>query len=154
MDAYFAEGIPFHLATKEFFELARAHLTPNGLIAANIVGALEGSESKLFRALYKTYGQVFSGLYPFPVAYMPQRDGDGVRTIILVATARAGMTRAQIIEAGLKLKRSKKVTFPLYDTFVADHYDRPIATSDVPVLTDDYAPVDILPVYGWEPQRR
>src|SRR3990172_4770485 len=68
MDAYFAEGIPFHLATKEFFELARAHLTPNGLIAANIVGALEGSESKLFRALYKTYGQVFSGLYPFPVA--------------------------------------------------------------------------------------
>ena len=154
MDAYFAEGIPFHLATKEFFELARAHLTPNGLIAANIVGALEGSESKLFRALYKTYGQVFSGLYPFPVAYMPQRDGDGVRTIILVATARSGMTRAQIIEAGLKLKRGKKVTFPLYDTFVTDHYDRPIPTSDVPILTDDYAPVDILPVYGWEPERR
>ncbi|MBI3975829.1 MAG: fused MFS/spermidine synthase [Armatimonadetes bacterium] len=154
MDAYFAEGIPFHLATREFFELARAHLTPGGLIAANIVGALDGRESKLFRALYRTYGQVFPGLYAFPVAFLPDREASGVRTIILVAAPKAGMTRAQVVEAGVKLKRTKKVTFPLYDRFVADLYDRPVPTSDVPILTDDYAPVDILPVYGWEPERR
>lgn len=154
MDAYFAEGIPFHLATREFFELARTHLTAGGVIAANIVGALEGRESKLFRALYRTYGQVFPGLYPFPVAYLPAREVAAVRTIILVATARSGLTRAQIIETGVKLKKSRKVRFPLYDTFVSDYYDRQIPTSDVPVLTDDYAPVDILPVYGWEPERR
>ncbi|MDQ7851196.1 MAG: fused MFS/spermidine synthase [Armatimonadota bacterium] len=153
MDAYYAEGIPFHLATREFFELARSRLTPQGLIAANIVGALEGGESKLFRALYKTYGQVFAGLYPFPVAYTPQRDGTAVRTIILLATPRSGLTRPQILQAVLQLRRSRKVTLPLH-TFVDDYYDRPIPTSDVPVLTDDYAPVDILPVWGWEPERR
>jgi hypothetical protein len=44
------------------------------------------------------------------------------------------------------------VTLPL-DKYAGDFYDRPIDTGDVPVLTDDYAPVDILPVYGWEPER-
>lgn len=154
MDAYFAEGIPFHLATREFFELARAHLNPGGLITANIIGALDGRESKLFRALYKTYGQVFPGLYPFPVVFVPDRDTTVVRTIILVAGPKAGITRAQVIETGLRLKRTRKVKFPLFDTFVVNYYDRPIPTGDVPVLTDDYAPVDILPVYGWEPERR
>ncbi len=154
LDAYFAEGIPFHLATREFFELARAHLTPGGLIAANIVGAVEGKESKLFRALYRTYGQVFPGLYAFPLEYGRDREAGTVRTNILVASPRAGVTRAQVIETGLKLKREKKVTFTLFDRFVGDLYDKPIPTSDVPILTDDYAPVDILPVYGWEPERR
>jgi hypothetical protein len=59
-----------------------------------------------------------------------------------------------VIETGLRLKRTRKVKFPLFDTFVVDYYDRPIPTGDVPILTDDYAPVDILPVYGWEPERR
>jgi len=154
LDAYYAEGIPFHLVTREFLELARSRLTSQGIVAANIIGALDGRESKLFRAIYNTYGQVFPGLYPFPVAFLPQRDAESVRTIILVAGPRAGIARAQIVERGRQLKREGKVRFPLYDTFVADYYDRVIATADVPVLTDDYAPVDILPVYGWEPERR
>ncbi|MDQ7829600.1 MAG: fused MFS/spermidine synthase [Armatimonadota bacterium] len=154
MDAYHHDGIPFHLVTREFFELARTRLTPSGVIAANIVGALEGRESKLFRAIYKTYGQVFPGLYPFPVNYLPERDGETVRTIILIATARTGLTRAQLTEGARTLRRRRFITFPLFDRFVANLYDRPIPTSDVPVLTDDYAPVDILPVYGWEPEQR
>jgi hypothetical protein len=44
------------------------------------------------------------------------------------------------------------VTLPL-DRYARDYHDGQIATDDVPVLTDNYAPVDILPVYGWEPER-
>src|SRR3990170_979074 len=154
MDAYLAEGIPFHLATREFFELARAHLTPRGLIAANIVGMLEGPNSNLFRALYRTYGEVFPGLYVFPVAYLPRRNAEEVRTIVLMATSQVGLTPKQLATAAQKLRQSGRIRFPQYDAFVADYYAPGVPTADVPLLTDDYGPVDILPVFGWEPERR
>ena len=154
VDAYFAEGIPFHLATREFFQLVRAHLRPGGIVAANIVGALEGQESTLFRALYNTYDQVFPGLYLFPVGYLPERRGSRVRTIVLLGAPEDGLGRAELRARVRRLRADGAVRAPSLEAYVANFYDRPIVVGDVPVLTDDYAPVDILPVYGWEPERR
>ena len=86
LDAYFAEGIPFHLATKEFLEIVRDHLAPGGVVVSNIIGAMEGANSYLFRALYRTYNALFPGLYPFPVAFGLARIATENRTIILVST--------------------------------------------------------------------
>jgi spermidine synthase len=152
LDAYFAEGIPFHLATREFLELVRDHLNPGGIVVSNIIGAISGSNSRLYRALHKTYGAVFPGLYPFPVAFSIGHDPSETRTIILIATGRAGVSAGEILAAAKRLRAEHRVTLPL-DKYAGDFYDRPIDTGDVPVLTDDYAPVDILPVYGWEPER-
>jgi spermidine synthase len=152
LDAYFAEGIPFHLATREFLEIVRDHLTPGGLVASNIIGALDGNNSRLYRALHKTYGTVFPGLYPFPVAFGLARNPSETRTIILVATARPGLRSGEILAAAQRLRAEKRVTLPL-DRYARDYYDGTLATDDVPLLTDNYAPVDILPVYGWEPER-
>ena len=77
-----------------------------------------------------------------------------MRTIVLMATPKPGATRQQIVGTALALQRSGRTTLPHLDRFAGDYYDRPIPTQDVPILTDDYAPVDILPVYGWEPARR
>ncbi len=152
LDAYFAEGIPFHLATKEFLELARDHLTPGGIVVSNIIGALDGPQSKLYRALHKTYGSVFAGLYPFPVAFGLARNPTEMRTIILIATGKAGMKADEVLAAAKRLRAERKVTLPL-DGYAKDFYEKPVPTDDVPLLTDNYAPVDILPVYGWEPER-
>lgn len=152
LDAYFAEGIPFHLATREFLELTRDRLAPGGIVVSNIIGALDGPQSRLFRALYKTYGRVFPGLYPFPTAFGVGRNPAETRTIILVATGRAGIRSEEILATAQQLRASGRVRLPL-DRYARDHYDRRIPTDDVPLLTDDYAPVDILPVYGWEPER-
>ncbi len=152
LDAYFAEGIPFHLATKEFLELARDHLNPSGIIVSNIIGAMAGANSRLYRALHKTYGAVFPGLYPFPTAFSIGHDPAETRTIILIATGKPGMRAEEIQAAAKRLRAEHKVTLPL-DKYALDFYGRPIPIDDVPLLTDDYAPVDILPVYGWEPER-
>lgn len=154
MDAYVAEGIPFHLATREFMEIARAHLRPGGLIAAHIIGALEGEDSGLFRSLYRTYGQVFPGVYVFPVDFRPAGQAARVRSIILMATSKTGMTRARLVRAGRELRGSRVAQVVQVDALIADSYDRPIPIGDVPVLTDDYAPVDVLPVIGWQPASR
>lgn len=152
LDAYFAEGIPFHLATREFLETIRSRLAPGGIVVSNIIGALEGPQSRLFRALYKTYGRVFPGLYPFPTAFGLARNATETRTIILVASTRAGMAGDEIMAIAKRLRAEGRVRLPL-DRYAKDFYESKVSTDDVPVFTDDYAPVDILPVYGWEPER-
>ncbi len=46
VDAYRQPYIPFHMATKEFFDLSRAHLAPGGVFALN-VGATAQAEDLL-----------------------------------------------------------------------------------------------------------
>lgn len=154
MDAYFAEGIPFHLVTREFFGQLKAKLAPGGTAVANIVGALGGSNSKLFRAIYKTYATEFVGRALFAVGYSVGKEEDVTRTILLFATDRPGITPEMLATKLQVLLAARRLSEPVTKSFLHDYYDRPVATADVPVLTDDYAPVDLLPVYGWEPERR
>jgi predicted membrane-bound spermidine synthase len=51
IDAFYADSIPFHLATHEFLELVRERLSPGGVVVVNIIGAVTGDESKLLRSL-------------------------------------------------------------------------------------------------------
>jgi len=155
MDAYNAEGLPFHLATREFLQLTKSKLAPGGVIAAHIVGFLEGSNSKLFRALFKTYASEFSGLYPFAVSVSVRQDEQEVRSIILIATSKGGVAKKDMIGILGRLRREKKASPVLQANYLDDLYQKPIPTSDVPIITDDYPwRVDTLPVWGWEPERR
>ncbi len=153
LDAYFADSIPFHLTTVEFVRLVRSRLAPQGVVVSNIIGALDGPRSALFRAMYKTFAQVFAGLYPFPTAFRPYLDADTIRNILLVATAEAGLDRDQVLARARQV--APRVTYRDFVRYASDYYDSPIPTADVPLLTDDYAPVDtLLPVWGWTPPRR
>jgi predicted O-methyltransferase YrrM len=57
VDVYRQPYIPFYLATREFFELVRDHLTPGGMVVVN-VGHPEG-QSELEEVLSATMGAVF-----------------------------------------------------------------------------------------------
>ncbi len=58
IDAFYADAIPFHLATREFLQLVRERLAPGGVVVVNVIGSVTGSESKLLRSLTKTYAVV------------------------------------------------------------------------------------------------
>ena len=154
MDAYHAEGVPFHLVTQEFFRQVKAKLAPGGIVAANIVGFLAGPESKLFKAIYKTYAVEFTGLYLFPVQIQYYPDEEEVRTIILFSGAKPGLTKRDLIGAMGKLRAGKKIPPALHADFLGDFYEKPVSTADVPVMTDDRSFTDILPVWGWDPERK
>ncbi|HVH31837.1 MAG TPA: fused MFS/spermidine synthase [bacterium] len=152
LDAYFAESIPFHLTTSEFVHLAHSHLAPGGIIVSNLIGALEGPQSALFRAMYKTFATAFGGLYPFPTGFQPSRDVETLRNIILVASDQRGLTRWEILSKARQV--APRVTFREFRTYAGDYYDGEILNADVPVLTDDYAPVDtLLPIRNWTPRK-
>ena len=67
IDAFYSDSIPFHLATREFLELARSRLAPGGTVSTNIIGAVRGPESRLFRSMLRTYRAVFPTVAIHPV---------------------------------------------------------------------------------------
>ncbi|MDR7463800.1 MAG: fused MFS/spermidine synthase [Armatimonadota bacterium] len=140
LDAYLIDTIPFHLATREFFELAATRLAPGGVVASNVIGALEGGSSRLFRAIYKTFRAVFPTVYVFPVGYGGLGSPELLRNIIIVGTAEPPLSPQQV------LGRARVVSAHVEGLAeaAAALYTAPIRTDDVPLLTDDFAPVDAL----------
>jgi spermidine synthase len=141
LDAYLIDTIPFHLATQEFYRETAAHLTPGGAVASNVIGALRGRQSRLFRAIYKTFQSVFPVVYVFPVGGGPP---DNLKNIILVGTQEPGLGRSEILRRAREAARTGRVQITDFATDAATLYDTEISTYDVPLLTDNYAPTDIL----------
>lgn len=144
LDAYLIDTIPFHLATREFWETVRAHLTPDGVVAWNIIGALTGPRSPLFRAMYKTVQSVFPTVYVFPVDWGRYGGPDALRNIIVIGTMQPEWAPQEVAHAAARIRQVRGVTIEGFENAAADLYADPIPTNDVPVLSDDFAPVDTL----------
>jgi spermidine synthase len=145
LDAYLIDTIPFHLATREFFEAVRAHLTPDGVLASNVIGALDGPRSGFFRAVHKTLREVFPSVYVFPVDWGRYGGEDVLRNIIVVAAQTGPPASPRDVRgAAAAAKAQAGVSLPRFDEAAADLYTARLRDDDVPVLTDDYAPVEIL----------
>ncbi len=143
-DAYLIDTIPFHLATREFFTMVKARLAPGGVLAANIIGALDGPNSRLFRAIYKTVREVFPTVYVFPVNFGGYGDVASLRNIIIVATDSPALPSLEVLARAKALAGEGRVTVERFIVAAGDLYEKPISTADVPVLSDDFAPIDAL----------
>jgi len=145
LDAYLIDTIPFHLATREFFQAVRAHLVPDGVLASNVIGALGGPRSGFFRAVHKTLREVFPSVYVFPVDWGRYGGEDALRNIIMVGTQSGPpLGPREVRAAAAAAMASAGVSLPRFEEAAADLYAAPLAADDVPVLTDDYAPVELL----------
>lgn len=141
LDAYFADSIPFHLTTVEFLEELRSRLAPDGVAVANLIGAAEGPRSKLLRAMYRTYRQVFPQVYLLQV--LPE-DPREVQNVILLATARRPVLSPEELRARIAAWARQHPELEALAQAADLVYDRPIDVADVPVLRDAHAPVDAL----------
>lgn len=149
IDAYNSDAIPYHLTTLEFLSAVQSVLSKDGVLVSNIIGAVDGPESRLLRAMTRTFKQLFPEVYLFPVNGWSGPDDIYQRNIITIATLdpvrrdrafwqrRAEMLMASGIITENVVDYAKML---VDDTRImsADYF------RDVPVLTDDYAPVDIL----------
>ena len=144
IDAFYADSIPFHLATREFLQLVRQRLAPGGVVVVNIIGAITGEASKLLRSLTKTYKSSFSTVLLYPV-YNSAGDVNPTytRNVILVATDSAAPSTSFLRERWREIRKTTP-TAPKLDNAIARRWARPVRFDDVPVLTDDYAPTDAL----------
>lgn len=128
----FRLSIPAHLTTKEFFELGKSKLAPEGVFVANIVGSLDEKQPSFLFSEIKTFQSVFPNSYFFAVdsldAEYPQNvimvgyNGDAGRNLLTVDTDQPFLSTLE----------AKRIDLEQYDL------------SGHSVLTDDYAPVDYL----------
>jgi spermidine synthase len=142
LDAYFTDAMPFHLATREFFELAQRKLTPNGIVVANLISAVTGPSGKIVRSFARTQRQVFPQTYIFAARRPDNVSLNTIQNVIVVATR--DKQRVDIKEIVRRANSLNRGLFPepIQDIAVA-YYDGQLP-EDVPILTDDYAPTDNL----------
>ncbi|MDX6397303.1 MAG: hypothetical protein QOJ43_711 [Gaiellaceae bacterium] len=143
VDAFYSDAIPFHLATREFLELARSRLAPGGTVVTNIIGAVRGPDSRLFRSMLRTYRAVFPTVAIHPVLDAGGNDLEAIRNVILVAGESAAPSKEFLLERWRDVRR-RAPGAPDLAKAIRGRVDAPVSTEDVPVLTDDYAPTDAL----------
>lgn len=117
---------PFQLITLEALQKIENHLVDNGVVLVNIISAIEGSQGKFFRAEYATFKKVFPQVFVFPVQY--PNDGFRVQNILLVGVKSDATTRLEIDN-------------PDWQQYLQGQWVKPVPL-DLPILTDDFAPVD------------
>jgi spermidine synthase len=132
-------SVPFHLTTSEAFSRINACLKEHGVLIMNLISGIEGEHGKFLRAEVATLRGIFHGLQVFAVA----NPDDGAQVQNLIITAEKSAAKP-ISESGDAEE----------DYFYHHLWTRQIP-ADLPVLTDDYAPVEsyMLPVYiKWRKQ--
>lgn len=119
-------SIPYQLTTKEAVQKKYNILNENGVVILNIISAIEGEKGDFLKAEYLTYKNIFPQVYLFTVK--EKNDGRQRQNLILVA-----------------LKSDKKANTnsqdPELNSYLQNLWAKEINTN-LPVLTDDYAPVD------------
>ena len=126
IDAYHQPYIPFYLATKEFFELVRDHLAPDGVVALN-VATVPGDE-RLADALGTTLLTDFPSVWRWRALHFNQ---------LLLAFQRP-TTRAELSQRVARISPAAASLVPAFRSRLS-----PMTSTGDP-LTDDRAPVEWL----------
>lgn len=121
-------SLPFQLTTVEAAERLHERLAPNGVAIVNVIGSVTGEQGQFTRALYHTFRKVF----PQVALFLTRDDGNGsaMQNVLLVAFKQPYDGNWHSDDEAL-------------ETFLDRRWRGDVAY-DVPVLTDDYAPVDAL----------
>jgi len=133
VDAFDDDHVPRQLLTEEFMRDCRDLLTPNGVIAYNVIGALYGPHSKSFRSLYRTVANVWRRIWIFPLGISDDQ-ADKTRNIVMLASS-ADLSDDDLL-ARIGDRLGGIVTVPAFERFGEDLYRGPIRTGDVPILSE------------------
>ena len=142
LDAFNSTGVPFHLTTREFFEIVRSRLTPNGIFAANFVGQLMGGEGRLFWATYKTIRRQFGQVW-VASNYIAEGRPPIAGNILVFATISGDALDLETLRHGAS-ELAKRWDLRNTDHYLGALVHSPEAPEGIPELTDAYAPVEAL----------
>jgi spermidine synthase len=138
MDAYASESVPYHLITREVFELVRERvLTPSGVVALNIVGGEDDHLSSGAQAVIATLRSVFPHVVSFSARIGPSRQAETWNLEVLASSASLGPAK--------EMQTLTLATFPR-GTERRFSWDGVIAETEtaMPLLDDDFNPFDTL----------
>ncbi len=126
VDAYRGPFVPFHLLTKEFFEIAKSKLSPDGVMAQNIEPT-----TMLYDAAIATIHSVFDNVDVYPAG----------GNYVVMAYDGPPKTAEDLAARAAALDREFNPRYPFSAMLAGRQTAEP---GDGQVLTDDFAPVEML----------
>ncbi len=137
LDAYRGPFVPFHLMTREYFELIKKRLNPGGIVAQNV----EPSTMVLDSAI-KTLGTVFRNVDTYEAG----------GNVVVIAYDGDAIPIERLRERGKALTAQHKLRYDIAELLGAKQVIRPQAGAKI--LTDDFAPVEMLKTIRRHNERR
>ena len=137
LDAFSGSYIPFHMMTKEFYQLAREHLAPHGVVAINILPSV-----KVYDSNVRTLKLVFDNLDFFDSGDKTVEESN----VIVFGRLDAASEEQQRQQAAAAQQRYK-FHFDLSQLIAARRIPTPKAANGE-VFTDDFAPVNVYDALG------
>lgn len=132
IDAYRGPFVPFHLTTREFYELVKSHLAEGGVMAENIEPT-----TLLFESVAKTVDAVFPHLDLYYAAGNVVTLAYPGEARDAAALERRASERQAALDLRYDLRQMLKERLPYRPRLVA-------AGPQPTILTDDFAPVEAL----------
>jgi spermidine synthase len=128
IDAYRGPFVPFHLLTKEFYELVNTKLAPGGVVVQNVEPStmLFDSAVATVKSVYKNVDFYYAG-----------------GNVVLVAYSGLPRERAGLLKRAEALDAQYRFRYPLADIMKRERRADPLDLRGK-VLTDDFAPVESL----------
>ena len=143
VDAFTVGGrIPFHMVTREFFALCASRLRPGGALVMNVNGTFGSKGNEIYLSAWKTLSEVFPRLYPFAT-----RARDQAQAIIVVGHLEdVGITPDEWTARASRFEMKSRVTQNTIEKMAADLVWPPPDVNGAVLFTDDYVPVETMPL--------
>jgi spermidine synthase len=141
LDVFARHLIPFHLTTREFFAELRQHLAPDGVLAVNLSSTGEGPDQQRANAVVSTLRTVFPDLQAYGVKGPWRNDSKAQNLIFFAGHPAQNMLKSDFRHRldELVMMRRLPIELPgLLGSRLPDDWRTGV------VLTDDYAPFDLL----------
>jgi spermidine synthase len=129
MDTFRGGYIPYHLTTKEFMECLKGLLRSDGVVVSNLRSGFES-----YHYHRRTFDAVFSNQYSY---------GSNGNVIVVVDAREKRLTQKDLLAAAPRLQRDKQFTIDL-PAIIEEGGMQNGYVRKGPILTDDYAPTDVL----------
>jgi len=141
-DAYNDLSIPYHLTTKEFAQMVRERMNPNGIVMTNIIDNFQ--QGSFLPSYIRTLRDVFGDKNVHLIAISPVFEKIRISTFVVLATN--GTIDINDFAAFMKIRQGDDANSAVVPEQIVN---RLIEKNYSVVLTDDFAPVDnlIAPVF-------
>jgi spermidine synthase len=131
LDAFRDLGVPFHLLTREFYDLVKAHLAPGGAVVSNVA-----ANTKLYVSTIVTLRAAF----PTVDIYADWKEAEEAQSVA-VATAGPRPSADELTRRAAALQAQYHFRYPPGDLVAGRVTDENADGGQV--LTDDFAPVNL-----------
>ena len=142
LDAFRELGVPFHLLTREFYDLLKARLAPGGAAVFNVTGG-----TKLTSSTLVTLRAVFATVDVYPVF-----DAGSVAQVIAVATSAPEPSAQTLAQRASALQEQYRFRYPLPGLAGARKENYTLPGGEL--LTDDFSPVNLYETMPATPRRQ